>query len=168
MYIIRGFLHPLKKLPDMLSEGNVALSVGCDSPLQIVMAVWRPFCLNSNFLGRVWQPSADNNGAPNGHYYLQRAVTPDQIIQHNSLQRAEHPKGRKGTLRPDFQANTRSRIFFKKPMSPENTGRQLWGNPGIVSFGKFRDNEAWIQLGQESPLMNKKRLNGLSRISIFI
>ena len=27
--------------------------VGCDSPLQIVMAVWRPFCLNSNFLGRV-------------------------------------------------------------------------------------------------------------------
>ena len=23
--------------------------VGCDSPLQIVMAVWRHFCLNSNF-----------------------------------------------------------------------------------------------------------------------
>ena len=48
-----------------------------------------------------------------GHYYLQRAVTPDQITQQNSLQRAGAPKGRKGTLRPDFQANTRPRIFFK-------------------------------------------------------
>jgi hypothetical protein len=33
--------------PDMLSEGNAAHTVGCDSRLQIVMAVWRPFCLNS-------------------------------------------------------------------------------------------------------------------------
>jgi hypothetical protein len=44
---------PLKKRPDMLSDGNVALPVGCDSLLQIVMAVWRSFCLNLNFLGRV-------------------------------------------------------------------------------------------------------------------
>jgi hypothetical protein len=43
----------LEKCPDMLSEGNAAHPVGCDSPVQIVMAVWRPFCLNSNFLGRV-------------------------------------------------------------------------------------------------------------------
>ena len=28
-------------------------AVGCDRPLQIVMAVWRPFCWNSNLLGRV-------------------------------------------------------------------------------------------------------------------
>ncbi len=54
-------------------------------PIQIVMTVWCPFCLQSNFLGRVWQPSADNNGAPNGHYYLQRAVTPDQIILQNTV-----------------------------------------------------------------------------------
>ncbi len=47
---------PLKKFPDMLSEGNAAHPVGCDSPLQIVMAVWRPFCLNSNFPGWVWRP----------------------------------------------------------------------------------------------------------------
>jgi hypothetical protein len=75
-----------------VSEGNAAHPVGSDSPLQIVMAVWRPFCLNSNFLGRVRQPSAaDNNGAPKGHFYLQRAVTPNQITQQNSLQRAGAP-----------------------------------------------------------------------------
>jgi hypothetical protein len=43
----------LKKPPDMLSESNAVHPAGCDSPLQIVMAVWRPFCLNSNFPGRV-------------------------------------------------------------------------------------------------------------------
>ncbi len=48
-----------------------------------------PFCFN--FLGQVWQPSVDNNGEPNGHYYLQRAVTPDQITRQNSLQRARVP-----------------------------------------------------------------------------
>ncbi len=74
-----------------LSEGNAAYTVGCDSPLLIVMVVWRPFCLNANFLGRVWEPYADNNGAPKGHYYLQRAVTPFQITQQNSLQRAGAP-----------------------------------------------------------------------------
>jgi hypothetical protein len=66
----------------MLSEGNAAHPVRCDIPLQMVMAVWHPFYLNSNFC-----PSADNNGAPNGHYYLQRAVSTDQITQQNSLQR---------------------------------------------------------------------------------
>jgi hypothetical protein len=48
--------------------------------------------------------------------------------------------------------------FFLKPMSPQGTGRQLSGNAGIVSLRKFRDNEACIQLGQESPLMRKKGL----------
>ncbi len=33
------------------------------------------------------------NSTPNGHYYLQRAVTPDQITQKNSLQRAGGHKG---------------------------------------------------------------------------
>jgi hypothetical protein len=46
-------LRPEKKRPDLLSEGSAALQVRCDSPLQIVMAVWRPFCLNLNFLGRL-------------------------------------------------------------------------------------------------------------------
>jgi hypothetical protein len=45
IYIIRGFFHPRKKHPDMLLEGNAALPDGSDSPQQIAMAVWRPFCL---------------------------------------------------------------------------------------------------------------------------
>jgi hypothetical protein len=32
----------------MLSEGNAAYPFRCDSPLQIVMAVWGTFCLDSN------------------------------------------------------------------------------------------------------------------------
>jgi hypothetical protein len=96
---------------------------------------WRPFCLNSNFLGRVWQPSAEYNGVPKGHYYLQRAVIPYEITQQNTVvcRGQERPTVRKGTLMPDFQANTRPRIFFKKAISPQDTGRQLWGNPGIPS-----------------------------------
>ncbi len=61
----------------MFSEGIAAHPVVCDTPLLTIMAVWRA----SNF----------KNSAPKGHYYLQRAVTPDQITQQNSLQRAEGP-----------------------------------------------------------------------------
>ncbi len=43
-------------------------------------------------------------------------------------------------------------------MSPQDTGRQLWRNPDIVSCRQFRDIEVWIQLRQESPLMKKKGL----------
>jgi hypothetical protein len=133
VYIIIWFLHPWKKCLDMLSEGTAAHPVECDSP------AWRPFCLSSNFLGRVWQPSAENNGAPKVHYYLQRAVTPDQITQQNTVvcRGQERPKIRKDTLRPDFQSNTRPRIFFKKPMSPQDPERQLWGNQAYSGRGKF-------------------------------
>jgi hypothetical protein len=119
---INGYLYHQRVSPPL--KKPAALPVGCDGPLQIVMAVWRPFCLNFNFLGRMWQPSRDNNGAPNGHYNLQRAVTPDEITHHKSLQK-KCPNGSKGTLRPDLQANTRPRIFLKKTMSPQDTGRQL-------------------------------------------
>jgi hypothetical protein len=37
------------------------------------------------------------------------------------------------------------------------------GNPGIVSLRQFRDNEALIQLGKESPLINKKGLRTISQ-----
>ncbi len=144
----------------MLSAGHAALPVGCDSPLQIVMAVWRPFCLNSNFLGPVGCDSPQLT-----RMVRQKAITFCRELSHptRSLSRIvcrgqEQPKGRKGTLRPDFQANNRPRMFYKKPMSPQDSGRQLWGNPGIGSLRQFRDNEAWIQLWQESPLMNKKGL----------
>jgi hypothetical protein len=69
----------------MLSEGNAVYPMGRDIPLQIVLAGWRPFCLNSNFLGRVLQPSAEYNGAPKGHYYLQRAVT----LNHSTTQHSK-------------------------------------------------------------------------------
>jgi hypothetical protein len=42
--------------------------------------------------------------APNGHFNLLRAATPDQIIQQNSLHK-ESSKDSKGILWPDFQAN---------------------------------------------------------------
>jgi hypothetical protein len=110
----------------MLSEGNAAYPVGCDNHLQIVMEVWCPFGLNSNFLGRVWQHSIDINGVPKGHYYLQRAVTPNQITHLKRVCRGqEHPKGRKGTLKPDFWASARPRVIFKKPISSQDTGRQF-------------------------------------------
>ncbi len=73
LFISSEGFSTLERCPVMLSEGNAAHPIGCDSPLQIVMAVWRPFCLNSNFLDQEWQPSADNNSAPKGH--LQRANT---------------------------------------------------------------------------------------------
>jgi hypothetical protein len=53
----------------MLSEGNAVHPGGCDSPLQIVIGDWRASNLRKS--------------ASNGHYYMQRAVTPDQIIQQN-------------------------------------------------------------------------------------
>ncbi len=112
---------------------------------------------------RVWQPSADSCGslAPflfefklSGSrvtalcwqsWWPKKAITISRGLSHptRSLSRIvcrgqERPKCRKGTLRPDFQAKTRPRTFLK-PMSPQDTGRQLWGNPGIVSWRHFRD-----------------------------
>jgi len=46
----------------MFSEGNAAHPFGCESPLQIVMAVRRTF-LNLNFLGRVLQHTVDCHGS---------------------------------------------------------------------------------------------------------
>jgi hypothetical protein len=68
----------------LLSEGNAAHPVRCDSPLQIVMAVWRPFLFEFKLSG-------------SGMTALGQ----------------EPPKDKKALLRPDFQANTRPRIFLK-------------------------------------------------------
>ncbi len=38
-----GFFDLEKKRHDVFSQANAARPVGCDSPLQIVMAVWRTF-----------------------------------------------------------------------------------------------------------------------------
>jgi hypothetical protein len=126
------------------SKINVVLflhQVGCDSPLQIVMAAWRTL-LNLNLLGWVWQPHADYTGClahfkfkkslPNGHYYLQRAVTLTRSLSRIVSRGQEGPKAAaKGLWRPHFQANIWPRVFFM-PMSPQETGRRLWGNPGTI------------------------------------
>jgi hypothetical protein len=114
------------------------------------------------------QPSTDNSGclthfkfekrALNCHYYLQRASHPTRSLNKIGSRGQEHPKGSKGILRPDFQANNRPRIFFETPMSPQDTGRQLYKFPGEVRLKQFRDNEAQKQKEQESSLMNKKGL----------
>ncbi len=106
---------------------------------------------------QVWQPSADSNASLTPFLFefklsgsgvtalcWQKWCTkrpllsaegchtrPDHSAEYCRGQ--ERTKGRKGSLMPDFQANTRPRIF-KKPMSPQDTGTQLWGNPGIVSL----------------------------------
>ncbi len=105
----------------------------------------------------------------------QKAITIYRGLSHltRSLSRIvcrgqERPKGRKGTLRPDFQAYTRPRFFLKQKMSPQDAKRQLWGNPGIVSLRQFRDNEAWIQLGQESSRwITVERVEQFSMICLF-
>jgi hypothetical protein len=51
--------------------------VGCDSPLQRIMAFWRTIIVNrglSHPTQKVW---IQTQRAPNSHFYLQRAVTPD-------------------------------------------------------------------------------------------
>jgi len=85
----------------MFSEGNGAHPVVCDSPLQIVRAVWNPFFIwlfsegivappvgcdsPLQIVMAIWHPSNKKKRAPNSHYYLQRAITPKQITQQNSL-----------------------------------------------------------------------------------
>ncbi len=113
----------------------------------------------------VWQPSADSNGSlgcfkfENVH---QMAITiyrglsrPTRSLSKIVCRGQEGPKVSKGTLRPDFQTNTRPRFFFKA----QDTGRHLLGYPGVVSFIQFWVNDVWTVQGQERPLMNKKGVN---------
>jgi hypothetical protein len=149
IYIIRGFLHPWKIHPDMFSEGNAAHPVRCDSPLQIVMPVWRPFCLNSNFLGRVWQPSVDNNGAPKGHYStICRGLShPTRSLRRKFAEGRSALQAEKALWcmisRPILDLG-----YFLKPMSPQDTGTQLWGIPGIISL-KVHKNEKFFDFDFE-------------------
>ncbi len=64
----------------MFSEGNAANLVGCDSPLQIGMAIWRTFLkFEPCWVGRdsPLQIVMALRRASNGHYYLQRAIPPN-------------------------------------------------------------------------------------------
>jgi hypothetical protein len=79
----------------MFPEGNAANPVKCDSPMQIVMAIW-PLFKNWNLRGWVWQHTDDYNGCLVRYKFKKNApkgpilsATPDQITQQakNSLQR---------------------------------------------------------------------------------
>ncbi len=57
-----GFSTLEKKRPDMSSEGCSAyIQSRYNSPLQIVMAIWRTYFKNFNLLSRVWETGADYN-----------------------------------------------------------------------------------------------------------
>ncbi len=89
---------PWKKTQWNVFRGQYYPSVGFDSTLQIVMAVWQIFY----FICTCWvgQLSADSNGrlssfkfeksAPN-HLYLQRAVSPYHITLQDCLPREGRP-----------------------------------------------------------------------------
>ncbi len=51
--------------------------VGCGSPLQIVMAVWRTIIFSRGLSRPTQKIQIQTKRAPNCHYYLQRDVTPD-------------------------------------------------------------------------------------------
>jgi hypothetical protein len=55
-------------------------------------------------------------------------------------------------------------MVFKKPVTPQDTGKKLEGNPGSVSLRQFRDNKDGAQGGQESHLMKKKGIRGVLSI----
>jgi hypothetical protein len=50
--------------------------VGCDSPLQIVMAVWRTIIFSRGLSHPTQKVQIQTKRAPNFHYFLQRAVIP--------------------------------------------------------------------------------------------
>ncbi len=93
---------PLKKRPLCVSRESCAVHPDkYIRPLQIVLAVLRTFFyfeLAGSDVGAfcrlyIWRLARFNfkKSAPNDHYYLQRAATPEQITQQNSLQKAGGP-----------------------------------------------------------------------------
>ncbi len=51
--------------------------VGCDSPLQIVMAFWGTIIISRGLSHPTQKVLIQTKRGPNCHYYLQRAGTPD-------------------------------------------------------------------------------------------
>ncbi len=92
---------PLKKTPWYVLRGQCCPSAhpfGCDSTLLKIMV----FLARFRFL----------KSAPNGYFYLPGAVTVthDQITEQNTVV-CRGQEGPKATWRPDFQANTKHRLF---------------------------------------------------------
>ncbi len=126
--VLRGFLCPWKKRVVLSSEGCATHPIryrwpfgalffiwtcwlGCEKPLQTLMAVWHT--LNFKKVRRMAITIC--SGQTQQTWSLRKIVCRGQ-------------EGSKG-----IQANTWL-VHFLKPMSPLETGRSLWGNPGIVLY----------------------------------
>ncbi len=117
-------LYPQRVLLPWKKTPWYVLSFRCDKPLQIVMTVWRTFSWISACWVRcdsplltictVW-PSSNFEKV---HHLANATVSPCSRLSHPTRSPSrivcrglEHPKCSKHTVRPDFQANTRPRIF---------------------------------------------------------
>ncbi len=138
-YVLRGFSRPWKKRCDMFSEGNVAQcpSSRVGSPLADNNGSLAHFFKNLNLFCWMWQPAANCHGCLACFKFFLKPIKlpllfavgcqshPTRFLSRIVCRGQEGPKGRKGgTLRPDFQANTKSRIFLKL-ISPQDTRRRL-------------------------------------------
>ncbi len=72
----RAFL-PLGRSCPLQTIPTLSDLVGCDSPLQMVMAGWRTIIVSRELSHPVQKVWIQTKKMPNCHYYLQRAVTPD-------------------------------------------------------------------------------------------
>jgi hypothetical protein len=80
-FIARSFQCKVRNINSFLFiKINGYLLCICNSPLQSNGSL-APFLFEFKLSGSVVTPSADNNGAPKGHYYLQRAVQPDHSAE---------------------------------------------------------------------------------------
>jgi hypothetical protein len=105
----------------MCSEGYPSHSVGCNSPLQIKMAIWRTFKNNLicwegcgsplQTVTAVWLPSNLKNVRQTAITICSGQAHPTRLLSRIVCRGQEAPKGSKNTLRPDFQANTRPMLF---------------------------------------------------------
>ncbi len=138
--------------------------VGFDSRLQMALAFGTLFFFKFEHAGL---DVTDRNGRLARFKFKKRCakwtllsaagchtVAPDQITQYCRIvcRGQEGPKGSKSTLRPDLQASTWPRPFFKKPTNRKKVVRK---SSTIISR-KFWVNNVWTLWGQDSPLINKK------------
>jgi hypothetical protein len=120
----------------------VAVWVKWGSPLKTRVAIW---CASKKKKKTRKKTIAICRGQPHLSRSLNRIVCRGQ----------KGPKGSKGILRPDFQANIRP-LLFLKPVLPKETGRRCKKILKTVSSRTFFIYDAWTLWGQQSPLMNKK------------
>ncbi len=124
---------------------------------------------NLNLQGRAWQPAADNVGC---NKVRQTVFIICRRLSHltRSLSRIvcrgqEGPKGSKVTLRPNFQANTWPRIFFKSQFHHKIQEGGCKKNK-VLAEDNFELMMSEYFKGRRA-LMNKKRVKDQSIFPIY-